>query len=141
MTEGALTGRRVLLVEDEVLVAMLVESALEDENCVVVGPYGGVREALEAVRCGSLDLAVLDINLAGELVFPVAEELEARGVPFLLLSGYGRVALPSNRRHWPICAKPFNLRELVAVLSGLVAGAAASPRIGGGSRSGSTRDG
>jgi DNA-binding response OmpR family regulator len=127
MTEGALAGRRVLLVEDEMLVAMLVESALEDENCVVVGPYGGVREALEVARGESLDLAVLDINLAGELVFPVAEELEARGVPFLLSSDYGSVALPSNRRHWPICAKPFNLRELVAVLGGLLAGAKPRP--------------
>jgi DNA-binding response OmpR family regulator len=129
MTEGALAGRRVLLVEDEVHVAMLVESALEDESCVVVGPYGGIREALGAVRSEGLDLAVLDINLGGELVFPVAEQLEARGVPFLLLSGYGSVALPANRRHWPICAKPFNLRELVRVLSGLVG----KPRVKGGS--------
>jgi DNA-binding response OmpR family regulator len=128
MTEATLAGRRVLVVEDELLVAMLVETALEDENCIIVGPYGGLREALEAARSEALDVAVLDINLAGELVFPVAEVLAGRGVPFLLLSGYGDVALPSNRRHWPICSKPFNLRDLVTVLSGLVT----SPRPRGG---------
>lgn len=140
MTEVALAGRRVLLVEDEMLVAMLVESALEDENCVVVGPYGGVSEALEAARGERLDLAVLDINLAGELVFPVAEALEARGVPFLLLSGYGSVALPSNRRHWPVCAKPFSLQELVTVLGGLLADAKPGSASRGGGRSGPARD-
>lgn len=128
MTEAALTGCRVLVVEDEMLVAMLVETALEEENCIVVGPYAGVGEALEAARAEPLDLAVLDINLAGELVFPVAEVLAGRGVPFLLLSGYGEVALPSNRRHWPICSKPFNMDELVSVLSRLVAQAKPVPQ-------------
>lgn len=128
MTEVALAGCRVLVVEDELLVAMLVETALEDENCTIVGPYGGLREALEAARSEALDLAVLDINLGGELVFPVAEVLAGRGVPFLLLSGYGEVALPNDRRHWPICSKPFNLHDLVAVLSRLVA----APRPQGG---------
>jgi DNA-binding response OmpR family regulator len=120
MTEAALAGCRVLVVEDELLVAMLVETALEDESCTVVGPYGGLHEALEAARGEALDLAILDINLGGELVFPVAEILAGRGVPFLLLSGYGEVALPRDRRHWPICSKPFNLHDLVTVLSGLV---------------------
>lgn len=140
MTEATLAGRRVLLVEDEVLVAMLVEAALEDEHCVVVGPYGEVREALEAARGGDLDLAVLDINLAGELVFPVAEELEVRGVPFLLLSGYGRVGVPANRRHWPVCAKPFSLQELVGMLGGLLADAKPGSASRGGGWSGPARD-
>ena len=128
MTEAALAGRRVLVVEDEVLVAMLLETALEDENCTIVGPCGTVSEALEAARDEALDVALLDINLGGELVFPVAEVLAERGVPFLLLSGYGDVALPSNRRHWPICTKPFNLHDLMTVLSNLVT----SPRPRGG---------
>jgi DNA-binding response OmpR family regulator len=131
MTQAALSGRRVLLVEDEMLVAMLVETALEDENCIIVGPYGALGEALEAARSEAMDLAVLDINLAGEKVFPVAEVLAARGVPFLLLSGYGEVALPSNRRHWPICAKPFSLEDLVSRLAQLLV--APSPRNDAGS--------
>ena len=120
MTKTALDGRRVLLVEDEILVAMLVEAALTDENCVIVGPIGDLAEAMAAARSEALDLAVLDVNLAGEMVFPVADVLAARGVPFLLLSGYGDLALPADRRHWPICAKPFNLHDLVSTLSKLV---------------------
>jgi DNA-binding response OmpR family regulator len=120
MAASGLAGRRVLVVEDEVLVAMLVETALQDENCIIVGPCGTLPEAVEAARTETLDLAVLDINLAGNLVFPAAEVLAARGVPFLLLSGYGEVALPSDRRHWPICAKPFSLHDLVSRLSALL---------------------
>ena len=104
MAETALTGRRVMLVEDEVLVAMLVETALEEENCTIVGPYGDVGAALQAARSEVFDLAVFDVNLAGELVYPVAEALAERSVPFLLLSGYGEAALPENRKHWPVCA-------------------------------------
>ncbi len=119
-TRGALEGCRVLVVEDELAIAMLLESALEDERCVIVGPYGGVRDALAAARNETLDLAVLDINLAGEMVFPVAEVLAERGVPFLILSGYGASALPPNRRHWPVCGKPFKLDQLVSALAGLI---------------------
>lgn len=120
MAASSLDGRRVLVVEDEMLIAMLVETALQDENCTVVGPYGSLSEAMEAARTETLDLAVLDINLAGKLVFPAAEVLAARGVPFLLLSGYGEIALPSNRRHWPICAKPFSLSDLLSRLTALL---------------------
>jgi DNA-binding response OmpR family regulator len=120
MTAAALAGRRVLVVEDEVLVAMLVETVLQDADCTVVGPYGSVEDALAAARSEALDLAVLDINLAGELVFPVAEVLAERGVPFMLLSGYGDVALPPNRRHWPIQTKPLRMEDLVALLAGLL---------------------
>ena len=119
-TRGALEGCRVLVVEDELAIAMLLESALEDEGCVIVGPYGCLRDALAAARNETLDLAVLDINLAGEMVFPVAEVLAERGVPFLILSGYGETALPPNRRHWPVCGKPFKLEQLVSALVGLI---------------------
>jgi DNA-binding response OmpR family regulator len=120
MTAMALAGCRVLVVEDEAMVAMLVESVLEDEHCSVVGPFGDLDAAMLAAEQETLDLAVLDINLAGEMVFPVAELLAARGVPFLLLSGYGDKALPPNRQHWPICGKPFRLNELVAALNRLL---------------------
>jgi DNA-binding response OmpR family regulator len=117
---ASLAGRRVLVVEDELMVAMLVETVLEDEDCAVVGPYGDLDEALAAATREKLDLAVLDINLAGRMVFPVAEILVQRNVPFLLLSGYGDKALPNDRQHWPICGKPFRLDELVSALSRLI---------------------
>lgn len=120
MMHSALEGCRVLIVEDELAIAMLVESALEDEHCLIVGPFGSLREALAAARSETLDLAVLDVNLAGEMVYPVAEVLAERGVPFLVLSGYGATALPADRKHWPICGKPFRMNELVATLAGLM---------------------
>jgi DNA-binding response OmpR family regulator len=121
MGETALVGCRVLVVEDELMIAMLVETVLEEAQCTIVGPYGDLAAALEAARSEVLDLAVLDINLAGEMVFPVADVLDGRGVPFLLLSGYGETGLPSDRRHWPVCSKPFKLDELLSMLKRLVA--------------------
>src|SRR5690349_2839776 len=120
MVRRALEGRRVLLVEDELAIAILLEGVLEDESCRVVGPFASVSDAMPAACNEPLDLAVLDINLAGEMVFPVAEALAARGVPFLLLSGYGKSALPPERRHWPVCEKPFSMEALVAALAGLI---------------------
>jgi chemotaxis family two-component system sensor kinase Cph1 len=123
MTQTGLAGRRILLVEDELMISMLLETILEDENCTTVGPFGDLSSALTAAHHEIVDAAVLDINLAGEMVFPVADVLAERGVPFLLLSGYGAMGLPQDRRHWPICNKPFNSGELVSVLCRLVAGA------------------
>jgi DNA-binding response OmpR family regulator len=121
MADTTLAGRRVLLVEDELMIAMLVETILDDENCITVGPYGDLDSALAAARSETIDAAVLDINLAGKMVFPVADVLTERGVPFLLLSGYGSATLPSDRRHWTVCDKPFKSSELLRVLSRLIA--------------------
>ena len=69
-----------------------------------------------------MDLAVLDINLAGEMVFPAAEVLAERGVPFLLLSGYGDTRLPLGRQDWPVCGKPFRMDDLFSRLAQMVRG-------------------
>ncbi|HEY1933105.1 MAG TPA: response regulator [Acetobacteraceae bacterium] len=124
MLETKLAGRRILVVEDDAMVAMVLESALEEAQCVIVGPFGDLTDALAVVQREALDLAVLDINLGGEMVFPLADLLEARGVPFLLLSGYGDTGLPEDRPHWPVCAKPFKLDHLVAALVRLMEGGA-----------------
>jgi DNA-binding response OmpR family regulator len=124
MTQSELTGLRVLVVEDELAIAMMLEMALEDQQCTIVGPFGSLSEALSAARTEPVDVAVLDINLAGEMVFPAAEALAERDVPFLLLSGYGDSRLPSDRRHWPVCAKPFRMDDLCARLARLVKGQA-----------------
>lgn len=117
MTPDGLAGLRVLVVEDELLVAMLIEDVLADHNCVVVGPYAHLRDALMAAAAEHVDLAILDVNLAGEKVYPVAELLEERGIPFVLLSGYGRDAIPVNHPEWQACSKPFQPEELIAVLA------------------------
>lgn len=120
MPRPELTGLRVLVVEDELTIAMLVEMGLEEQECTIVGPYGSLDEALSAARTETIDVALLDINLAGEMVFPAAEALAERGVPFLLMSGYGGERLPPEHKDWPVCAKPFKLSELLSRLAQLV---------------------
>jgi CheY-like chemotaxis protein len=101
-------GRRILVVEDESLVAMLLETILEDMGCVPVGPIGTVNEALRvATDDPALDAALLDVNVAGHEVFPVAAALRARGVPFVFSTGYGEGGLPNEWRGQATLQKPF----------------------------------
>ncbi|WP_125256963.1 response regulator [Brevundimonas fluminis] len=103
----ALTGRRVLIVEDESLVAMLLETMLEDLGCVAVGPASSVDEGLRLAKEDGVDVALLDVNVAGTQVFPVAEALEAKGVPLVFSTGYGEGGLPEHWRGRPTVQKPF----------------------------------
>jgi CheY-like chemotaxis protein len=103
-----LTGRRVLIVEDESLVAMLIETILEDMECVPVGPASTIDEGLALARdTDALDAALLDVNVAGQQIFPVAEVLKARGVPFVFSTGYGEGGLPDEWRGQATIQKPF----------------------------------
>jgi CheY-like chemotaxis protein len=114
---SALTGLRVLVVEDEGLVAMLVEAMLDDLGCAAVLSAASVREALDLVSRGGFDIALLDVNLAGERVFPVADELRRLGVPFIFASGYGADGLRPDLKDVPIIQKPFQLGDLEAALA------------------------
>jgi CheY-like chemotaxis protein len=103
-----LSGRRILIVEDESLVAMLLETILEDMDCTPVGPAANIEEGLRlATEETPLDAALLDVNVAGRQVFPVAEALRARGVPFVFSTGYGEGGLPDEWRGQPTIQKPF----------------------------------
>lgn len=103
-----LTGRRVLVVEDESLVAMLLETILEDMGCTPVGPAANIDEGMALATDGErLDAALLDVNVAGRQVFPVAEALKARGVPFVFSTGYGEGGLPEEWRGQATIQKPF----------------------------------
>lgn len=113
---GRLSGLRVLVVEDELLVSLLIEDLLADEDCTVVGPFDRVDRALEAARTERIDLALLDVNVAGVKAYPVAEMLSARGIPFLFLSGYGRHAIPLDHPDWQVCSKPFIAADLIGML-------------------------
>jgi len=104
-----LCGKRLLVVEDEALVALMLEELLEGFGCDVVGVAGTLSKGLALVGDESLaiDGALLDINLGGEKVFPVAERLAARGVPFIFCTGYGAGGLPPNFAGVPTLAKPY----------------------------------
>lgn len=102
-----LTGRRILVVEDESLVAMLIETILEDLGCIPVGPAATVPEGLTLATGESLDAALLDVNVAGQQVFPVAQALADRGVPLVFSTGYGEAGLPDQWRGRPTLQKPF----------------------------------
>ncbi len=121
MDKGFTGARRVMVVEDELLIAMLIEDTLVDHGYVVVGPFSNVADALVAARDETVDVALLDVNLRGERVYPVAELLERRGIPFLLLSGYGMDAVPASRAHWEACSKPFMPAELTRRMAALMA--------------------
>ncbi|QQP91896.1 PAS domain S-box protein [Skermanella sp. TT6] len=115
-------GARVLVVEDEALTALAMEQVLLDAGLAVLGPVGRVEDALDLLRETVPDVAVLDVNLFGRTVFPVAERLQALGVPFLFCSGYSRLDdLSENLRRAPLLAKPVLADHLIATLSGLIA--------------------
>lgn len=120
MKQPSLAGLRVLVVEDELLISMMIEDILMEQDCVVVGPFTSVAEALAAARNADFDLALLDVNLRGEKVYPVADVLDGRSIPFLLLSGYGSDAVPPDRLGWRACSKPFRSDELTQMLAGQV---------------------
>ena len=112
-----LSGRRVLVVEDESLVAMLLETILEDMGCAPVGPASTVEDGLAmAGDSVQLDAALLDVNVAGQQVFPVAEALRDRGVPFVFSTGYGEGGLPDAWRGHPTIQKPFTERAICEAL-------------------------
>ncbi|HYC97675.1 response regulator [Brevundimonas sp.] len=119
----AFAGRRVLIVEDESLVAMLLETIMEDMGCTPVGPASTVDEGLRIVTDGEpLDAALLDVNVAGRQVFPVAQALKDRGVPFVFSTGYGEGGLPDEWRGHPTLQKPFTesaVRDALVAAMGL----------------------
>jgi len=112
---------RVLVVEDEMMVSMLIEDMLADMGCEVVGPASRLDEAMELVGSTELDCAVLDVNLGGQPIFPVAELLAARGVPFVFATGYGDAGLRDIDKGAPVLQKPFRESDLARVLNELSA--------------------
>jgi|SRR5579872_2849291 len=114
----ALRGRRVLVVEDEMMIAMLVEDMLADLGCSVVGPAHGLDAALKLAHSEvGLDAALLDVNLAGQPVFAVADALRAKGVPAIFSTGYGEAGLRDIDRGSPVLQKPFRAGDLARALN------------------------
>jgi CheY-like chemotaxis protein len=118
-----LTGTRVLVVDDEAIIVMLIEAILEGLECKVVGTATFFQDALEKARSLPIDVALLDVNLAGEMSYPVAEVLQSRNIPFAFVTGYGAVTFPSGLRVAPVLAKPFKPDQLVKILRDTITGA------------------
>ena len=117
MTHGrGLSGRRVLLVEDQFLVADDIGTLLEGLGITIVGPHARLATALPAARTEALDAAVLDVNLDDGIVDPVAAELARRDIPFLFVTGYVRQDLAQKFRDRPVLAKPFSTQDIEAAL-------------------------
>ena len=109
-------GNRVLVVEDEALVAMAIRESLDSLGYSVVGPCGNITEAVIALRHNRVDAAVLDINLGGDLVYPLADILAAENIPFVFVTGYGHEELESRFAAVPILQKPIERHALQTVL-------------------------
>ena len=103
-----LSGLRVLVVEDDFLIAMDIKGAIERLGGHVVGPIGRLEQAQDLARREVFDAAILDVKLDGEVTFPLAEELLTRGVPIALATGYDVASLPENFQGVPLLRKPFH---------------------------------
>lgn len=102
------------------MISLLVEDMLRDLGCAGVQHATDVREALASLKNRRPDFAVLDVNLAGEQVYPVAERLDAIGVPFAFATGYGRAGMPDRWASRPVIQKPFRQETLAAALTAIV---------------------
>lgn len=114
--ESGLKGLRVLVVEDVFSMALVMENTLTALGCQVVGPVARLDDALALALAEPLDGALLDVNLNGEAIYPVVDELQARGVPLIFVTGYSAGALPETYRRLPRVAKPFDMRVLVQLM-------------------------
>jgi CheY-like chemotaxis protein len=112
-------AKRILVVEDEFLIALDIAGALEQGGHTVIGPLASIGDALQALEREKLDAALLDANLGGEPVGRLADALHQRGVPFAFVSGYGREQLPPAHRGAPLVRKPFTGADLLAVVARL----------------------
>jgi CheY-like chemotaxis protein len=103
---------RVLVVEDETLIALMLEDMLEALGCAVTGLAPRVPLALAMAETGQFDIAILDVNVGGENVEPVADKLAERHIPFVFATGYGIAGVPVQHRARPVLAKPFRIDQL-----------------------------
>lgn len=121
MTDSTIRDCRVLVVEDEYMLATELEMELLDAGAIVLGPIGTIEEAVDLVRFEQeIDGAILDVNLGGEMVFPVADLLIERGVPFVFTTGYDESIIPPNFKHVVRCEKPINITRITQAIGRII---------------------
>jgi len=119
--KDSLEQPRVLVVEDEYLIRMLLEDMLADLGYAVAAAVGSIAEARAHAADGDFSAAILDVNLEGQEIFPVADILAARRLPFVFVTGYGERSLPERYRDRPALQKPFQAEQLGSALDALLA--------------------
>lgn len=121
MPELTLSGRYILVAEDEYMIAMDQRRDLRAEGAIVLGPTSTLEKAIDLIEAESrIDAALLDINLNGEQIFPAADILRERGVPFLFSTGYDQGSIPPRFASVPVCIKPLENSAIVAALRQLI---------------------
>ena len=123
--EDVLKGAKVLVVEDEAAISMLLEDMLDDFGCEIVGPAARLATALEMAQKETFVVAILDVNVAGEPIYPVAEAIVKRNLPIVFSTGYGGAGIREPFRDRPVVQKPFSQADLKRTLLAAVAAARA----------------
>ena len=121
-SDNALAGKRVLVIEDEALVTMLLEDSLLEIGCEIASQASRFQDAMAKANTLSFDVAILDVNLNDQQTYPIAAALVERGIPFVFATGYGAANLPDLSRQAPVLRKPFRLRDLERALRDAVGG-------------------
>jgi CheY-like chemotaxis protein len=114
--ETELSGMRILVVEDEPLLAMACADLLADSGCIVAGPVSSVKQGMQLIEQEAIDGAMLDINLRGEMVFPLADALAERSIPFVYVTGYGKLLRACDHGR-PVLQKPYSNQKLLKIIS------------------------
>ena len=123
MSDALRATPRLLVVEDEYLIRMLLEDMLAELGYEVAAAVGTLAEASDVAAKGEIDAAILDVNIDGQEIFPVADILRGRGLPFVFVTGYGERNLPAPFTDCPALQKPFQLEQLKSALAALLPGA------------------
>ncbi len=113
--ETELSGMRIMVVEDEPLLAMASADLLADSGCAVAGPVSSVKQGMQLIEQEAIDGAILDINLRGEMVFPLADALAERSIPFVYVTGYGKLLRACNHGR-PVLQKPYSNQQLLKII-------------------------
>ncbi|HYC18708.1 MAG TPA: response regulator [Pseudolabrys sp.] len=127
MTNASAGTPRILVVEDEYLIRMLLEDMLEELGYAVAAAVGTIAEAREIATDGEFNAAILDVNLDGQEIYPIADILAKRALPFVFVTGYGERSLPEPYRGRPALQKPFQAEQLKRTLAELISSPTPQP--------------
>jgi DNA-binding response OmpR family regulator len=118
--KDVLENKNILIVEDEYFIASDLKKALAAEGAHIIGPVGDLVGGLRLAESGNVDVAILDVNLAGSNSYPLADSLADRNTPYIFLTGYDGWSMPEEYRNIPRISKPFCVTQVVQIIEGLL---------------------